>query len=138
MSKMYLDVHLPWPPRGLSPNARLTVFAKARLFKAARNQAQILTKHAMAKAGVVSARLKGGEPPRYRAGTMNVQLICTPPVARYRDEDNLIATCKAYLDGCAAGLSVDDTTFHFREQVWHKAEAPGSLVMRFDWEEPDE
>lgn len=69
---------------------------------------------------------------------MNVQLVCTPPITRYRDEDNLIATCKAYLDGCAASLCVDDTTFHFREQVWNKAEAPGHLLLQFDWEEPDE
>ncbi|WP_419519976.1 hypothetical protein [Duodenibacillus massiliensis] len=76
--------------------------------------------------------------PFFGAGTMNVQLVCTPPITRYRDEDNLIATCKAYLDGCAASLCVDDTTFHFREQVWNKAEAPGHLLLQFDWEEPDE
>lgn len=135
---MELEIELPWPHRGLSPNSRLTIFAKARLFKAAKTQAQIITKRGLQEKGLTCARLKGGQPPRYRAGTVNVQLVCTPPINRYRDEDNLIATCKAYLDGCAAGLSVDDTTFHFREQIWEKAEAPGCLVMRFDWEESDE
>lgn len=131
-------VKLPWPNRGLSPNSRLTIFAKARLFKAEKLLSQAATKRALHEKGLAGARLKGGQPPRYRAGTMNVQLVCTPPITRYRDEDNLIATCKAYLDGCAASLCVDDTTFHFREQVWNKAEAPGHLLLQFDWEEPDE
>ena len=40
--------------------------------------------------------------------------------------------------GYGIGLCVDDTTFHFREQVLNKAEAPGRQLLQFDWEEPDE
>lgn len=40
-------VKLPWPNRGLSPNSRLTIFAKARLFKAAKLLSQAATKRAL-------------------------------------------------------------------------------------------
>nr|DAR03902.1 MAG TPA: hypothetical protein [Caudoviricetes sp.] len=45
---------------------------------------------------------------------------------------------RAHKLGYGIGLCVDDTTFHFREQVLNKAEAPGRLLLQFDWEEPDE
>jgi hypothetical protein len=32
------------------------------------------------------------------------------PDARHRDDDNLAASCKAYRDGIADGLKVDDST----------------------------
>lgn len=123
--KRTIDVDLPWPPRGLSPNARMNRLAKAQLFKRTKMAAFIAT----------AAALKGRPAAVQSATTVNVKLICTPPVLRYRDEDNLLANCKATLDGIAQKLGVDDQWFHFLEQEWHEPEAPGRLVVRLDWEE---
>ena len=123
--KRTIDVDLPWPPRGLSPNARMNRLAKAQLFKRTKTAAFIAT----------AAALKGRPAAVQSATTVNVKLICTPPVLRYRDEDNLLANCKATLDGIAQKLGVDDHLFHFLEQEWHEPEAPGRLVVRLDWEE---
>lgn len=125
MKKLTLD--LPWPPRGLSPNARLTVFAKAVLFKKTKQLAFLKTKQALAGEKV---RLAKGE-------RMNLKLVCVPPVLRYHDEDNLLANCKATLDGIALAMGINDHLFHFREQEWSDPKAPGSLRIECDWEEAD-
>lgn len=57
-----------------------------------------------------------------------------PPVTRYHDEDNLLANCKAILDGIAEGMQVNDNTFHFKEQDWLQAENPGHLIINITWE----
>lgn len=120
-----LEIELPWPPRGLSPNARLTVFAKALLFKKTKQLAYLKTKQKLA-----------GESVRLAEGSrMNLKLICTPPILRYHDEDNLLANCKATLDGIAMAMKINDHLFHFREQEWHAPKKPGSLRIAFDWEE---
>jgi crossover junction endodeoxyribonuclease RusA len=120
-----LEIELPWPPRGLSPNARLTVFAKALLFKKTKQLACLKTKQKLA-----------GESVRLAEGSrMNLKLICTPPILRYHDEDNLLANCKATLDGIAMAMKINDHLFHFREQEWHQPQKPGSLRIAFDWEE---
>lgn len=123
--KRTIDVELPWPPRGLSPNARLDRFAKASLFKRTKAAASFAT----------MAALKGHRPAVQSRSFVNVKLICNPPVLRYRDEDNLIANCKAIFDGIAQKLGVDDHWFHFLEQEWNDPEAPGRLVVRVEWEE---
>lgn len=135
---MNLEIELPWPPRGLSPNARLQVFAKAKLFKSTKLLAGAVTKRALLDAGIDRVILAGAKDAAGHGGVMNLQLFCTPPINRYRDEDNLIANCKAYFDGVADAMRINDTVFHFREQVWHDAEKPGKLIVRFDWEEEHE
>ena len=126
-----IDIRLPWPPRGLSPNARLNRYAKAKLFKDTRLLALAKTRRALIGAGVKDFVPVGD-------GRVNLTLICTPPVNRYRDEDNLIANCKATFDGIAGALAVDDHIFHLREQEWYDAKAPGELIVRIDWEGKDE
>lgn len=126
--KRTLTIELPWPPRGLSPNARLKVFPKAQLFRETKMSTLAVAKKALGRRTVKLAK----------DDRMNLTLICTPPVMRYRDEDNLIANCKATFDGLALALGIDDHLFHFREQVWHEPKKPGSLVIFCDWmqEEP--
>ena len=62
-----------------------------------------------------------------------------PPSKRRRDEDNLLATCKAYLDGIAFGLKVNDCNFHFLEQAWLQPDPEKKGRIRFcvEWEETD-
>lgn len=122
-----LTVEFPWPHRGLSPNARLNRYAKATLFKKTKALAYQLTRAAAIKA---HARVHLAE-----GSTLNLKLICQPPILRYRDEDNLIANCKAHFDGISQAVGIDDHLFHFREQEWHKPKKPGKLTVMLDWEE---
>lgn len=123
--KQTITIELPWPNRALSPNSRVDRFSKARIFKSTKMQAFLATKTALKGLRVVLA-----------PGTrMNLRLIPIPPVLRYRDEDNLIANCKAHFDGISQAVGVDDHLFHFREQEWHKPKKPGKLTVTLDWEE---
>lgn len=136
---MIVSVELPWPHKGLSPNARLQVFAKAKIFKATKQDTYVRTHRALRTAGVKTVRVKDGNSAKqWRGGVVNLKMICTPPILRYRDEDNMIATCKAVFDGIAEAMKVNDTIFHFREQVWHEPVKPGNLTIVLDWEEPNE
>lgn len=122
-----MAIEFPWPPRGLSPNARLTRYAKASLFKKTKTQAYLLTRAAAIKAHARIALSEGD--------TLNLKLVCQPPILRYRDEDNLIANCKAHFDGIAQAVGIDDHFFHFREQQWRTPKKPGKLTIVLDWEE---
>lgn len=118
-----LEIELPWPDRALSPNARLHPLAKARAFKAAKARAYVLTKGAL-----------HGDMPKLRDGSrMNLRLVVYPASRRRRDEDNLLASCKALLDGIAAAIGIDDSLFHFREQDWREPTKPGRLSVILDW-----
>ncbi len=127
---MQILVPLEWPSRGLSPNARLDRFSKARLFKTTKLRARLAT---MEVTKGRAARLPKGE-------VVNLRLICRPPVLRYRDEDNLIATCKAIFDGIASALDVDDHLFHFREMEWQDIDRDGKgmLTVEIEWKDAEE
>lgn len=46
-----------------------------------------------------------------KEGPINVCLIFCPPDNRRRDIDGALSSCKAYLDGLADGLRVNDNRF---------------------------
>lgn len=134
--KRIIQLTLPWPHRALSPNARVNLMQKARIFKREKYATMMLTKAALQKVGIEKVTVKGGLPDKkWRGGRVNLKLTCQPPILRYRDEDNLIATCKAHFDGISQAVGVDDHLFHFREQEWHKPKKPGKLTVIIDWEE---
>ena len=108
-----LRVELPWPPRSLSPNARKHWSQKNDTFQEAKRVAYYACRKAIAD-------IEALDRPKPQDGVVNVTLHCVPPDARRRDEDNLLASCKSYLDGIAAALGVDDSRFHFRELQWSK------------------
>ena len=87
------------------------------------------------KLALVNGKIPRPKFTKKQRGSVNVTLVCEPPVTRYHDEDNLLANCKAVLDGVAKALDVDDTIFHFREQQWLPAKKPGALTVILDWEE---
>ena len=91
---------LPWPHKGLSPNARLHWAAVAKLKKAARADAANL------------AYWYGLQAPS--EGKIEVRLTFCPPSRRRFDLDGLQSRCKAYLDGIADHLGVDDYNFVLR------------------------
>ncbi len=92
-----MKLTLPWPPSGLSPNARLHWAAKAKLTKAYRADC-----YWTAKAGGV---------PVVEPLPLALTVTFCAPNARKRDRDNLIASCKALQDGLAQAMGCDDSIF---------------------------
>lgn len=93
-------VTLPWPPKELSPNARMHYMALHRAKKAYRTACWMLAR----KAGMSAVTLMG-------ADQADVHLAFYPPDRRLRDADNMLASMKAGLDGLADALKVDDRAF---------------------------
>ena len=97
---MQIMIELPWPDSALSPNARVhwTQLSTAR--KVAKAEAMALTFGASVDAFIGQA---GGDVP--------LTLEFRYPNRARRDRDNLLASCKAQLDGIAEVLCIDDTQF---------------------------
>ena len=90
-------VTLPWPPKGLSPNARTHWRKKAPIAKAYKQACWALT----LEAGVVVP-----DSPK-----LALWLDFVPPDKRHRDDDNIIAAFKSGRDGVALALGIDDKRF---------------------------
>ena len=86
-----------WPPKDLSPNARVSWQRKYRATKAYRTACWAMAKQAGAKVLV--------------DGPITVELEFVQPDRRQRDLDNMIASSKALLDGLALALGVNDNRF---------------------------
>lgn len=103
---------LPWPPRDLSPNARVHHMALARAKKAYR--------HACAWQAVAQGAKK------IEAPRLHLTLTFVPPNRRAHDLDNCLASIKAGLDGVADVLGVDDRNWSL---TLHKSDAVGGFVL---------
>lgn len=90
-----LTVILPWPPSGLSPNARTHWAALAKAKKSYR------------EACAWTAKLHGASP--IQADRLHLMLEFVPPSRRVFDLDNALASIKSGLDGLADVLGVDDS-----------------------------
>lgn len=127
---MKVSVPLPWPSQDLSPNGRRSIFAKNSRFQEAKTLAAMACRKALREAGVEHVATDE---------KVRVRLVVTPPDRRRRDEDNLLASCKAYLDGIALGLGLDDCRFHFLEQEWMPADKKIAAVeFSIAWSEKNE
>ena len=89
-----LQLTLPWPPRELSPNARLHWRRLAAAKKSYR------------QACAMVVRQQGAG--KIDAPALAVSLTFVPPDRRLRDLDNLIASMKSGMDGLADVFGVDD------------------------------
>ena len=92
-----IELDLPWPPPGLSPNARLHYRRVSLLKRDFRRTCWITTLAA-----------KPGPLPD---GDLALVLIFSPPDRRTYDRDNLVARMKAGIDGLCDGLKIDDARF---------------------------
>lgn len=95
---MSYTIHLPWPRKALSPNARVHWRTKAPFVKAARAEAAWWAVIAFA-----------GQKPAW--ARVAVSVIFFPPDNRRRDLDNLIASLKPTMDGIAEAIGIDDAKF---------------------------
>ena len=125
------EIVLPFPDKELSPNHTAGRLEKSRHFKRAKTAAYVHTIRVLG----TGCRLKIPEGCDRQVG---VTLIVTPPSRRRMDEDNMLTRCKAYIDGVASALGVDDCRFHYREQVWKPAQKPGTVGFTIDYEVPDQ
>lgn len=65
-------------------------------------------------------------------GRVNVRLTIHPKTANTIDADNGIAACKAYLDGIAQALNVDDSTFNAPVLFWGLPYKGGKVVIELE------
>jgi len=100
-------VRLPWPPKELSPNAKLHWAKKAKFTKSYRHTAWALS---------LEAKLRAS-----KEGLIEMDITFYPPDKRHRDYDNMVASIKAGLDGLADALQVNDRqfrpTFKFSDEI---------------------
>ena len=118
-----IAVNLGWPDMKLTPNRRPDNAKYYRKLKAqARNDGFLLMKQA----------LNGGRSPFTMDSYIRVVPAVSPPDARRRDEDNLIAGLKHYMDGMAKALGIDDSQFHWDKIRWKKPVKGGVLEITLE------
>lgn len=96
-----MTITLPIPHSDLWPNSRKHWRVKSKKTKEARHSAWVRTKGSFAEDE--SATIG-------RSNFTGYTLSFFYPDARRRDDDNAQASCKAYRDGIADALGVDDNT----------------------------
>ena len=111
-----ISIDLPWPPSELHPNARVHWAKKANFTKRCRRfaWAQTLSVTGVRPLSVIGLR-RAAHPQ-----LLTVTAIFCPPDKRRRDTDGMLSACKAYFDGIADALGVDDS----RWQLSLRREAP--------------
>lgn len=108
-------IALPWPARQLSPNARAHWAVKAKATKDARNTARVLTLEAM--------KLRR---PRWEGVVLHWDFH--PKTASLPDGDNAESSCKAYRDGIADALGIDDAKFSTTRSIGAPVKGGAVLV----------
>jgi len=93
-------IELPWPAKELSPNARVHWRILADAKKLARYTAKMTTLEV----------IEGGSP-MDKATQVKLHWVFLPPTRREYDDDNLESSCKAYRDGIADALGINDSKF---------------------------
>lgn len=91
-------VVMPWPPKELSPNARVHWSKRAKAAKKTRSDAFYLCAEAKLLMPEFTEKL-------------HLQINFYPPSRRSVDDDNMLIRCKNYRDGIADYLGVDDKCF---------------------------
>ena len=111
-----MKIDLPWPPKELSPNARVHWRTSAQKRAAYKESCFWLTKQASA-----------GWEPRFCDIPLTVTFV--QPDMRKRDVDNMLASIKSALDGVATALGVNDRQFRPLTVDWKRGGKPGLVVV---------
>lgn len=93
-----ISLELAWPSPDLSPNARVHWGRKASATKKARTAAAWSCK---------MSGIRPNDPDIPQA--LKVTAVFSPPDNRARDDDNMLASCKAYFDGISKFIGIDDS-----------------------------
>ena len=89
-------IQFPWPPKQLSPNARVHWAKKANAAKHYKADCLMLV---IRRSGIV--------------GQSKFKIMFSPPDKRKRDADNLIASFKAGFDALSIATGIDDSKFEW-------------------------
>jgi crossover junction endodeoxyribonuclease RusA len=95
------SVLLPWPPKELSPNARVNW----RKLRGPQSPGERYKQTAWALCKEARLTVAPGD------GWISLFITFSPPDRRRRDIDNMLASLKSGLDGIALALGVDDQRF---------------------------
>lgn len=109
-----IEIRLPWPHKGLSPNARLHHMALAKLKAAYRQQCRLLASQ--------------HKQPVPDSPALVLEFI--PPDKRRRDRDNLLASMKSGIDGVCDALGVDDSAFDPLVVSMKEPVRGGAVILR--------
>ncbi len=112
------DLVLPWPSADMSPNARVHWARKAKIVAESRNLAWALARRA-GWAGIILPE-----------GKLHLWIDFYPPTKRMPDDDNMLARFKAYRDGIADALLIDDKRFISHPYVSDKPVKHGEVRVR--------
>lgn len=118
-------VVVPWPHRYLSPNSRVNWKAKCQISRRARKVGSLLAKEIFGCGFKASPQDK----------RICVKLITHAYDRRQRDEDNIIASLKPWLDGIADGINVNDAAFHFLPLEVGSTKRPPDIEIWLTWTE---
>lgn len=119
MTERALDLVLPWPSKDLSPNSRVNWRRRSEATKAARQTAVVLA----FEAGWRDAWLPDGRLHLW------ITFYQTPRKV-LPDDDNLLLRFKAYRDGIAQVLGIDDKRFISHPFVSNERRPGGQVVVR--------
>lgn len=111
---------LPWFDKSLSPNSRTHWANKAAAVKVARSWAC----RAATVAGYDQRTFAGYD------GRIHVWIDFYAKTRNYPDHDNALSACKAYLDGIADALGVNDKRFVPHPFVKDETIKGGKIVIR--------
>ena len=109
---------LPFPDKALWPNGRAHYHAKARAFAKHKEWAF----HA-AKAVLPRCFKRNGT-------AVSLRYVITPKTAHKIDRDNAVAAMKAYQDGIALALGVDDSCFAVPVVEFAEPRKPGRVEVQ--------
>lgn len=113
-------IELPWPDKALSPNSRTHWATKAKAVKLARKEGYY---RAMI-AGYTKASFAGYD------GLFHLWIDYYAKTRNYPDADNCLSASKAYLDGIADVLGVNDRRFVYHPFVKDETHKGGKIVIR--------
>ena len=94
-----IELVFGWPPRELSPNARVHWATKAKAAKKYKQDCGWICK---------AIRFR----PR-KEHTADLVIQFCPPDNRRRDVDNMLSSCKALFDAVSESLGIDDSEFTY-------------------------
>ena len=122
-----LTIELPWPPRELSPNARVHWTAKAESSQTAKAQGCYLMM------GLMQSHDWIKDEPIYVVGKdCEATYTFHPPDKRKRDIDNFLAMMKNYQDGVCAALGIDDSRIKRTVIEWGAVVKGGKVTLRLE------
>ena len=114
------QISLPWPDKALSPNSRTHWATKARAVKVARKYGHCVT----LAAGLNSSTFKGYD------GKLHLWIDYYAKTRNYPDADNCLSASKAYLDGIADALGINDRRFVHHPFVKDETFKDGKVSIR--------